>query len=113
MRSVRRRTRRIGRSVLVVGTSDMVLSLLLIALAGVVAYFHYTQGAFSATISAIIATIAAIVAVGFHENVAAWMVGGKFTEEAAAIALCLLFAATYIALRVAIDYLVPGNVRLP
>ena len=42
----------------------MIFSVILFALAGVVAFFQYVQGFFSATISAILAVIAAIVAHG-------------------------------------------------
>ncbi|MGA3067298.1 MAG: CvpA family protein [Tepidisphaeraceae bacterium] len=87
--------------------------MLLMALTAAVAYYHYTQGFFSATISAILVTIAAVAAVGFHENAALWMVGGKFTEVAAAVALCGIFGVVYTALRFLFDALVPGNVRFP
>jgi len=91
----------------------MILSLLLLVLTLVVAFFHYIQGLFSATISAILVVLATVVAVGYHENLASLLVGTKFTEEAASIALAALFAAVYILPRLAFDYLIPGNVRYP
>jgi hypothetical protein len=92
----------------------MVLSLILLALAGAVAFFHYVQGFFSATISAILVAVAAIVAVGYHESLAnALFLNSKFVEEGDAISLALLFAVTYIIPRVIFDLLIPGNVRLP
>lgn len=91
----------------------MILSLLLLVLALVVAFYHYVQGLFSATISAILVVLATVVAVGYHESLASLLLGTKFTEEAASISLAVLFAAVYIIPRLAFDYLIPGNVRFP
>ncbi|MGD1277843.1 MAG: hypothetical protein ABR964_11560 [Tepidisphaeraceae bacterium] len=91
----------------------MILSLLLLVLTLVVAFYHYAQGLFSATISAILVVLATVVAVGYHETLASLLLGTKFTEEAASMALAALFAVVYIIPRLAFDYLIPGNVRFP
>jgi hypothetical protein len=90
----------------------MILSLILLVLVVLVAYFHSLQGLFSATISAILAVIAAVVAVGYHEQAAGMLLGTKFAEQAPAIAMLVLFAVVYCVLRLAFDYLIPGNVRV-
>jgi hypothetical protein len=91
----------------------MILSLIFLALTGAVAFFHYVQGFFSATISAILVVIAAVVAVGYHEQVAPFLFSAKFYEQAESISLVVLFAAAYIVPRLLFDWAVPGNVRLP
>lgn len=90
----------------------MLFSLFVIVLIGIIAYWHYLQGFFSAAISAILAIIAALVAVGYHEQIVG-MIAGKMNEQASAIALVLLFAITYGVLRVIFDKAIPGNVRFP
>ncbi len=45
----------------------MIFSILMIVLVGIIGFFHYTQGLFSATISAVIAVIAAMLAMSYHE----------------------------------------------
>lgn len=91
----------------------MVFSLLLFALVGIIGFFLYTQGFFSATISAICAVIAAVVAMGWYETAAPLLFNAKIYDSAASIALCVIFAATFIIPRLIIDSLVPGNVRVP
>src|SRR5580700_826654 len=91
----------------------MVFSLILFALCGIVAFFIYTQGSFSAVISAILAFVAAVIALGWFEQVAPLIFSAKLYEQAASISLVVIFAAAYIIPRVIIDSLVPGNVRLP
>ncbi|MGD0389169.1 MAG: hypothetical protein ABSC42_09460 [Tepidisphaeraceae bacterium] len=91
----------------------MIFSLILFAFAGVIAFFHYTQGCFSATISAILAAVAATLALGWYEQVAPLLFNAKVYDQAASISLVLIFAVAYILPRLAVDSLVPGNVRLP
>jgi hypothetical protein len=91
----------------------MVFCLILFALCGIVAFFQFTQGFFSATISAIIAAIAAVVAMGWYESVAPLLFGAKIYDQAASVSLVLIFAAVYIIPRLIIDSFVPGNVRVP
>jgi len=91
----------------------MILSLMMFALTAVVAFFHYIQGFFSATISAILVVIAAVVAVAYHEQLAPLLFSAKFYEQAESISLVVLFAAAYIIPRMVFDWAVPGNVRLP
>jgi hypothetical protein len=91
----------------------MVFCLILFALCGIVAFFQYVQGFFSATISAIIAAIAAVVAMGWYESVAPLLFSAKMYDQAASISLVVIFAAVYIIPRLIIDAFVPGNVRVP
>lgn len=91
----------------------MLFCLILVALTGVVAFFQYTQGFFSATISAILVVIAAVVAMGWYEQAAPYLFYAKIYDQAASISLVLIFAITYLVLRLVIDSLVPGNVRVP
>ncbi|MGD0769427.1 MAG: hypothetical protein ABSB42_14685 [Tepidisphaeraceae bacterium] len=91
----------------------MIFSLILFALAGVIAFFHYVQGCFSATISAILAALAAVVALGWYEQAAPLLFNAKIYDQAASVSLVVIFAAAYVLPRLIIDSLVPGNVRLP
>jgi uncharacterized membrane protein required for colicin V production len=91
----------------------MIFSVILFALAGVVAFFQYVQGFFSATISAILAIIAAIVAMGWYEQAAPLLFNAKIYDQAASISLVVIFAVVYILPRLLIDSFVPGNVRVP
>lgn len=87
-------------------------TLFLLAVIGAVAFFHYTQGFFSAAVSAIIAVLAAALAVSYHEQVALALAGllGNWAHSAA---LLLLFCVIYLVPRTAMDSMVPGNVTLP
>jgi hypothetical protein len=91
----------------------MIYALLILILAGAVAFFHYTQGFFSATISALLAAIAAAVALSYNETLVQTLLQGKFSDTANAISLVVLFAVTYSVLRFVFDSVVPGNIRLP
>jgi hypothetical protein len=91
----------------------MILSIVIIAIVGGVAYFHYAQGLFGATISAAIAIIAAALAIGYHENLINALLGGAVGDYATAGALVAIFALVYIIGRVITDKAIPGNVRLP
>lgn len=88
-------------------------SIILIVLILAVAYFHYLQGMFSATLSATLAVIAALLAVSLHEPLAEAVFGGAISDWSYALCLVGLFAIIYTLLRVAFDKLVPGNVRIP
>ncbi len=90
----------------------MTFSLIVIIFIGLIAYWHFLQGFFSSAISAILAIIAALVAVAYQEEVVA-LSGGKFNDQANAMALVVLFALTYLILRVIFDKAIPGNVRFP
>lgn len=91
----------------------MLLGLLAVAVVGIVAYFHFVQGFFSATLSALLAIIAAAVALSFHEVVVAKLLQGKLPEYAHALTLAALFAGTYGILRMIFDSAVPGNLHVP
>ncbi|HZZ44122.1 MAG TPA: hypothetical protein VFE58_14390 [Tepidisphaeraceae bacterium] len=91
----------------------MLLSVIIIVVVGLTAYFHYVQGFFSATLSAILAAISAALALSYYEPVVNNLLGGKFPDNAPAMMLCILFIAIYITLRTIFDTFVPGNLRLP
>ena len=91
----------------------MILSIIIIAVVAGIAYFHYAQGLFGATISAAIAIIAAAVAIGYHENAVNMLLGGAIGDYANAGALVAIFALVYVLCRVVTDSMIPGNVRLP
>jgi hypothetical protein len=84
---------------------------MLLIVVGIVAFFHYTQGFFSAFLSLVMSVIALAVAFGFHEQVVGLIAQGKFADQSHAIILCVLYAVTYIALRAVFDQFVPGNVN--
>ncbi len=91
----------------------MILSIIIILLIGGVAYFHYAQGFFSATMSAFCAVVAAVMAVSYHEVVVDKLLQGAAADYAHAMVLAALFAIIYIILRVLVDKMVPGALRLP
>src|SRR3954468_24878109 len=91
----------------------MLFGVIVLILVGAIAYFHYVQGFFSATISMILAIIAAVVAFSYHEALVRSLLRGKFADEASALMLVALFAGVYTLLRVLFDKAVPGNIRLP
>ena len=47
----------------------MIFSILIILFIGIIAFFHFVQGFFSATISAMICVLAAVLAVSYDETV--------------------------------------------
>jgi hypothetical protein len=91
----------------------MIFAIITIALVGVIAFFHYTQGFWSATLSAIIAVFAAVLAVSYHESIVNTLLKGKMADQANAFALVAVFGLTYVILRTIFDKAVPGNLRLP
>ena len=90
----------------------MIFNAVVIIFVGVIAYFHYVQGLFSATLSAILAILAAVIAISYQEVIVRYL-GGKVPDEAAALVIVALFAVTYTIMRVIFDAAVPGNIRLP
>src|SRR4051812_14231050 len=86
---------------------------IMLVLIAAITFFHWLQGVFSATISVILAIISATIAIAFHEKVVLMALRGRFADQAPAIAIVVLFAVTYIVLRVIFDKAVPGNVRVP
>lgn len=91
----------------------MLLSLIILLLIGAITYFHYAQGLFAATVSVVCAGVAALMAFSYHEALVAGLTGGALGAYGNAVVLCALFALIYIALRVIIDNVLPGNVRYP
>jgi hypothetical protein len=90
----------------------MILTVVVIILVGIIAYFNYLQGFLSATMSAIIAGVAASLALGWQETVAQQL-KGKIPDVGNAFATVVIFAAAYGILRLISDKSVPGNIQLP
>jgi hypothetical protein len=88
------------------------LLLIVLVLVAVIAFYHYVQGFFSATLSAMIAIISAVVALGFDEPLVR-LIPPKIPDQIHAVGLVVLFAAVYIVLRVIFDKYIPGNVQVP
>ena len=95
------------------GENAMLFSIIILIVIGVVGYFHYLQGFFSAGLSAIMSVIAAVLAIGYHEALGEAINGGKYSDLVAAVSLVSIYALTYILLRTIFDKAVPGNVRFP
>ncbi len=91
----------------------MIFSIVILILVLGVAFFHYIQGFFSATVSAMLTVIAAVLAVSYHEPLAEKLLLNHFPNQAHALALLALFALIYLLLRVLFDNVVQGNLRLP
>ena len=91
----------------------MIFSIIILAIVAGIAYFHYAQGFFSATLSAICAVVAAVIAVAYHEPMVTTLLQGKMADYANSICLIALFAIVYLLLRVLLDKAIPGNLRLP
>lgn len=91
----------------------MIFTIIIIAAVGGIAYYHYAQGFFSATISAVIAILAAVLAISYHEPLALAVMGGRFADYAIAVTLVATFAVVYLLLRTLTDKAVPGQIRLP
>jgi len=89
----------------------MLFNLAIFALFAAIAYFHYTEGLFSASLSAIIAIVATAVTMGYHDLITPYLM--KMPEQADAVGIIGLFAATYGILRFLFDKVVPGNVQFP
>ena len=91
----------------------MMFNVIILVAIGVIVFFHYVQGFFSATLSAIIAAIAAVMALSFYEPVVEALLAGKMANTAHALVLMALFAVIYLVLRVLFDKAIPGNIRVP
>lgn len=89
----------------------MILTIVVILLVLGIAFIHYVQGFFSATLSAFLVILAVAVAFGFEEPVVNMLKPTKFADSATAGVLCVLFIVTYLVMRILFDKLVPGNVR--
>ena len=90
----------------------MFLNLLLLFIIALVAFWHFVQGFFSATISAALVVVSAALARAYTEPLIAWIKPQHWVDSSQSIALCVLFAVIYLLLRLAFDRLVPGNVQL-
>ncbi len=90
-----------------------ILSTVVIILIGIIAFYHSTEGFFSAVISAIAAVLAAVLAVSYLEPVVPVLLHGVGADSAHSIGLVLLFIVGYAVIRLILDKLIPGNVRTP
>jgi hypothetical protein len=91
----------------------MILLIVVLLCVLLVGYFHYTQGFFSAAISAILSILCAVFALSFDETLLEHLLGGKAGNYAHGMMLLLLFAGSYSILRILFDKFVPGQMRLP
>src|SRR2546421_645323 len=91
----------------------MIFSIIILLMVGVIAYFHYVQGLFSAMLSAICAILAAMIAISYQEVIVESLLKGKFADYANACMVIALFVVSYVILRQLFDRLIPGNVRVP
>jgi hypothetical protein len=91
----------------------MLLGIVVLLLVATIAYFHYVQGLFSATISAICAIFAAVISLSYTENIIAALLKGAAANYAQSMVLVGLFAITYVILRQIFDRTIPGNVTFP
>ncbi|HEX8911608.1 MAG TPA: hypothetical protein VF796_04555, partial [Humisphaera sp.] len=88
-------------------------SIFLLLIVAAIAYYHFTQGLFSAIISALLAGFASALAIGWHETVVESILGGAMANYAHATVLMAMFGAIYLVLRIIFDRVVPGNVTFP
>lgn len=91
----------------------MVLSIVVIVLVGVIAFYHLTEGFFSALISAISAVLAAVLAVSYTEPLVSKVFHANLADSNYSMTLVILFIVAYSIIRTLIDKMVPGNVRTP
>jgi hypothetical protein len=91
----------------------MLFSIIILLMILAVAYFQYAQGFFSATLSAICTIFAALIAFSFYEPLVNTIFQGKMADQSHPLALVVLFALSYVILRVIFDKAVPGNIAVP
>jgi hypothetical protein len=89
------------------------LSLIILGLIGILAYVYWVQGLVSGLITAVLAVVSALMALSYADPLVGALLGGRFADQATAIALCSIFAVVFIVLRVVFDKFVPGNARFP
>jgi hypothetical protein len=89
----------------------MLFGMITLVLVAAVAFYQYIQGFFSAMISSILVILAALIAVAYHEPVAEALLAKPLPAHAHAVVLVVMFALTYVLMRLLADKLVPGNVR--
>jgi uncharacterized membrane protein required for colicin V production len=91
----------------------MIFALIVIALIVAVAMYHYIQGFFSAMISATLTVLAVLIAFAYYEPLAESLLITHLPNVCHALALVALFSFSYLALRLIVDRIVPGNIRIP
>ena len=91
----------------------MLLTVLAVILVGAIVVNQVIQGGFSALMTAVLSVIAACVAFNYSEPlVSAWL-AGRVPKFADSIAIISLFVLTLLALRLAFDYVIRGNLYFP
>ena len=88
-------------------------TIIVVLVIGIVAFRHYVEGFFSATISAILCVFSAVLAFSLHEPIVESVLRGRFADSAHAMVFLILFAVIYTVLRQIFDKSVPGNIRVP
>ena len=88
----------------------MILVAIMLILVVGVALFQVTQGVFSALIMMMLTIISALVAFGYYLPMAEYLLYGRQPAHAQGASLIALFVITMIALRIAADKFIAGNV---
>jgi hypothetical protein len=92
----------------------IVCNLILIGLAGLIAYWWANQGTFSALLHLLCVVVAGALAFAFWEPLAHLVLRGTFFDNYAwGVTLVGLFAIALLGLRIAMDRLAPANAKLP
>lgn len=91
-----------------------VLNIILIALAGLIAYWWANQGFFSALLHLLCVIVAGTLAFAFWEPFAFMMIRGNWLDAYAwGVALIVPFCVFLVILRLGLDKLCPSNVNVP
>jgi uncharacterized membrane protein required for colicin V production len=91
----------------------MIFSIVILLLIGVIAYFYYAQGFLTSLLTAVCAVMATVIAISYHENLENYLFATRLADQGAAFSLAMLFALTFLILRMTLDAAIPGNIRLP
>lgn len=91
----------------------MILSIVIILLALLIAYWHYVQGFLTSAISFVCAISASMMALSYYEVLTTKLFTNKLTDMAPGLVICVLFVVVYAVLRTLMDMSIPGNVRVP
>src|SRR5688572_4120835 len=91
----------------------MIFSIVIIVFVAAVAFFHYVQGFFSATISAVLSVISAVIAVSYYESIVEGPLAGIMVNWMPSLVLLGLFAIIYTVLRTFFDKAIPGSLQVP
>lgn len=91
----------------------MLLNLLVVLMLVLITFFLSLQGLFSALVLFVLSVISSVVAFGFYEDLYSAVLAQWLPGEGEAVALMAIFLGTLLALRLAVDLGIKGNVLLP